>query len=184
MRRITILLFLSVFCFTTVMQAQAPAPKPAPEVKNLSVYLGHWTYEGESKPGPWGPGGKFTGERDVRWILRGFYLETRVREKGAAGESQSVEIDGYDPVNKTFTWAVYVDNGEMASGVATFSSGTTETYSGKSIVGGKQYLERGTDLFAPDLLSFTEKDEASTDSKTWMTVWEYKATKSQPAPKK
>jgi len=184
MKRISVLLLVLMVCFATAMQAQVQAPKPGPEVKKLSVYLGHWTYEGESKPGPWGPGGKFTGERDVRWILRGFYLETRVREKGPAGESQSIEIDGYDPVNKTFTWAVYVDNGEMASGVATFSSGTTETYSGKSVGGGKQYLIRGTDVFAPDLLSFTEKDEASTDGKTWMTVWEYKATKAQPAPKK
>jgi hypothetical protein len=107
-----------------------------------------------------------------------------VREKGPAGEFQAIEIDGYDPVNKTFTWDVYVDNGETASGVSTFSSGTTVTYSGKSVVGGKQYLDRGTDVFAPDLLSFTEKDEASTDGKTWMTTWEYKATKSQPAPKK
>ena len=107
-----------------------------------------------------------------------------MREKGPAGEFQAIEIDGYDPVNKTFTWDVYVDNGETASGVSTFSSGTTVTYSGKSVVGGKQYLDRGTDVFAPDLLSFTEKDEASTDGKTWMTAWEYKATKAKPAPKK
>jgi hypothetical protein len=52
MRRISLLLFLLVFCSATAMQAQAPAPKPGPEAKKLSVYLGHWTYEGESKPGP------------------------------------------------------------------------------------------------------------------------------------
>jgi hypothetical protein len=58
------------------------------------------------------------------------------------------------------------------------------TYSGKSVSGGKQALIRGSDIFAPDLLSFTEKNEVSTDGKTWMTAWEYKATKAKPAPKK
>jgi hypothetical protein len=184
MARISILLFLLVFCSATAMQAQAPAPKPDPEVKKLSVYLGHWTYEGERKPGPWGPGGKFTGERDARWILRGFYLETRQREKGPTGESQSIEIDGYDPANKTATWTVYADDGETPSGVSAFTSGTTETYSGKFVFGGKQYLVRGTDIFAPDLLSFTEKSEFSSDGKTWLPDWEFKATKTQRAAKK
>ena len=52
MQRISILLFLLVFCSATAMQAQAPAPKPDPEVKKLHVWVGHWTYEGEYKPGP------------------------------------------------------------------------------------------------------------------------------------
>jgi len=183
MARTIALLFLLVFCFTTAMQAQAPAPKPDPEVKKLSVYLGHWTYEGESKPGPWGPGGKITGERDARWILRGFYLETRDRQKRPTGESQSIEIDGYDPANKTATWTVFADDGETPSGVSAFTSGTSVTWSGKFVLGGKQYLVRGTDVFARDLLSFTERSEFSSDGKTWMPDWEYKATKAQPAAK-
>ena len=183
MQRISVLLFLLVFCFATAMQAQAPAPKPDPEVKKLLPLVGHWTYEGEAKPGPWGPGGKFTGEQDVRWILKGFYLETRTREKGPTGESQSIEIDGYDLANKTLTFAVYTDDGETVWGVSTFSSRTTLTYSGKYVVGGKQYLIRGTEIFAPDFLSLTWKHEVSTDGKTWMPAWEAKMVKVKPAAK-
>jgi hypothetical protein len=166
------------------VQAQAPAPKPHPELKKLLPLVGHWTYEGETDPGPRGPGGKFTGEQDVRWILKGFYQETRVREKGPAGEYQSLEIDGYDPANKTLTFAVYDDQGGVVSGVESFSSGTTQTYSGKSVEGGKQYLIRGTVVFAPDFLSFTWKGESSTDGKAWIPAFEIKATKAKPAPKK
>jgi len=184
MQRISLLLSFLVVCSATAMQAQAQAPKPDPEVKKLGVYLGHWTYEGESKPGPWSPGGKLTGERDARWILGGFYVEFRTREKGPTGESQSIEIDGYDLANKTATWTVYADDGETVSGVSAFSSRTTQTWSGKFVFGGKQYLVRGTDIFAPDLLSFTEKSEFSSDGKTWMPDWVFKATKAQPAAKK
>jgi len=59
MQRISALLFLLVFCFATAMQAQAP--KPDPEMKKLGVLVGHWTYEGEYKPGPLGPGSKIVG---------------------------------------------------------------------------------------------------------------------------
>jgi len=183
MARTITLLLLSAFCFAPSLWAQAPAPKPDSELKKLQFQVGHWTYEGETKPGPLGPGGNFTGEQDVRWILNGFYLETRATEKGPTGESQSIEIDGYDPANKTFTFAGYADDGGMVSGVFTFSSRTI-TYSGKSVSGGKQYLIRGTNIFAPDLLSFTWKHEVSTDGKTWMPAWEAKMTKAKPAPKK
>jgi len=52
MTRISVLLFLLIGCFATAMQAQAPAPKPDPEVKKLHAWVGHWTLEGEAKPGP------------------------------------------------------------------------------------------------------------------------------------
>ena len=42
MTRISVLLFLSIFCFATAMQAQAPAPKPDPEVKKLLAAVGLW----------------------------------------------------------------------------------------------------------------------------------------------
>jgi hypothetical protein len=36
---------------------QAPAPQPDPEVKKLQALVGHWTFKGEYKAGPLGPGG-------------------------------------------------------------------------------------------------------------------------------
>jgi len=183
MQRISVLLFLFVVFFATAMQAQAPAPRPDPEVKKLHADLGHWTYEREAKPGPWGPGGKFTGEFDGRMILGGFFFQGRGTEKGPAGEVRYLELDGYDPVNKNFTSDIYLDDGERFSGVLTIA-GSTWTYAGRWVSGGKQYQFKGTSVFAPDLASGTYKEEISSDGKTWTTSAESKWTKAQPAPKK
>jgi Protein of unknown function (DUF1579) len=113
MQRISVLLFLLVVCLTTAMRAQAPAPKPGPEVKKLRAMLGHWTYEGEAKPGPGCLGGKFTGEMTCQMSLGGFFLQCRFTEK----DSAVLETDAYDPVNKNFTHDSYSDDGGRFSGV-------------------------------------------------------------------
>ena len=84
MVRTIALLFLLAFCSATAMQAQAPAPKPDPEVKKLHVWVGHWTVEGEYKPGPFGPSGKGSGESTGRMILNGFLFERRTKGKTPA----------------------------------------------------------------------------------------------------
>jgi len=181
-RRITILLFLSVFCFAAAMQAQAQAPKPDPALKKLSVFLGHWTYEGESKPGPLGPGGKYTGEYTARMILGGFFCQARWAEKGPSGETRSLEIVGYDPVNKNLVSNGYEDGGGTWSGVINVS-GSGLTYTGKYFLAGKQYLTRVSETYAADLMSMTRKLETSVDGTTW-TPQEDKWTKVPPAAKK
>jgi hypothetical protein len=183
MKRISVLLFALVVCFATAMQAQAPAPKPNPEVKKLHAVLGHWTFEGEQKPGPLGPAGKLTGEQTCRMILGGFFVQCQWTEKGPAGETRGLEIDGYDPVNKNYPLSVYESGGGVFSGVSTFS-GNTNPWTGKYVLAGKQYWIKGTDTLAADLMSFTRKSEMSPDGKTWAPLGEAKYTKVQPAPKK
>jgi hypothetical protein len=183
MRRISVLLFFLVVCLATALQAQAPAPKPGPEVKKLHADLGHWTYEGEAKPGPGCLGGKFTGEMTCQMILGGFFLQCKFTEKDATGEWHNLEIDGYDPVNKNFTHHSYADDGGRFSGVLTIA-GSTWTYAGRLVSEGKQYQYEGTFVLAPDLASGTYTDEISLDGKSWTTCEESKYTKVQPAPKK
>jgi hypothetical protein len=183
MKRISVLLFLLVVFTATAMQAQAQAPKPDPEVKKLHAALGHWTYEGEAKPSPLGPAGKYTGEFDGRMILGGFFFQGRGTEKEPAGEGRYLEIDGYDPVNKNFSSEFYLDDGSRFSGALTVA-GNTWTYEGKLVMAGKQYQFKGTFALAPDLASGTYKTEISLDGKTWATSGESKWTKSQPAAKK
>jgi hypothetical protein len=183
MQRIGILLLVLVVCFATVVQAQAPAPKPAPEVKKLHALVGHWTYEGESKPRPLGPGGKFTGDWTAQMILGGFFLQARSTEKGPAGEGRGLEIDGYDAVNKNLSSHYYADDGSTFSGVITVS-GNTYTWAGKLVIAGKQYQYKGTFIIGADLTSMTGKEEISVDGKTWTPWRETKYTKVQPAPKK
>jgi hypothetical protein len=183
MQRTSILLFVVVVFFATATQAQAPAPKPNPELKKLLPLVGHWTYEGEYKPGPLGPGGKITGVYDAHWILGGFFLQAQEAEKGEAGETHNLEIDSYDPVNKTFASDLYQSDGTRFSGTLTIA-GNTITWAGKWVIAGKQYLFREPFVLAPDSMSGTTKGEISTDGKTWTPFFEGKFTKAKPGSKK
>ena len=183
MRRIGLLLFLSVVCFVTAMQAQAPVPKPDPALKKLQVLVGRWTYEGEYKPGPLGPGGKITGVNDVHMILGGFFVQSQETEKGATGETRFLEIDGYDPVNKNLAFTGYVSDGSTYSGTLTVS-GNTITWAGKFVVSGKQYQFKEPFVCAADFMSATAKGEISADGKTWTPWFEGKFAKAKPDAKK
>jgi hypothetical protein len=180
MKRISILLFLLVFCFATAMQAQAPAPKPDPALKKLSVLVGHWTVDGEQKPGPLGPGGKSSGEFGGQMILGGFFFQGRWTAKGALG---GLVIWGYDAVNKNFDFDMFSGDGTRMSGVVTVS-GNAFTWAGKVVAAGKPYPVRGQIVVAADLRSGTETGEISADGKTWAPWFETKYTKVQPARKK
>ncbi len=183
MQRISILLLVLAVCFAAASQAQAPAPKPNPELKKLSVFVGHWTYEGEYKPGPLGPGGKCTGEYTGQMILGGFFFQARWTEKGPAGETRGLDIEAYDPVDKNFVSNWYFSDGGRFSGVSTVSE-KTDAVAGKYLLTGKQYQFKDTLIFAADLMSVTERGEISADGKTWTPWFENKWTKVPPAPKK
>ena len=183
MQRFNTLLLLLVMCFATGMQAQTSAQKPAPELKKVDVFWsGRWTYVGEYKAGPLGPGSKITGELTGEMILGGFFIQFRWTEKGAAGETHGLEIDKYDPVKKNFATSEYHDDGSTASGAYIFN-GNTCLYTGKFVVGGKQYMAKNTIVFAADLMSYTSKGEISTDGKTWALWWEEKYIRDKPGPK-
>jgi hypothetical protein len=164
------------------MLAQAPAPKPDHEIKKLTALLGgHWTYEGEYKPGPLGPGGKITGEYTGKTILNGFFFEGRETEKGAMGETHNVEIDAYDPVNKNLICNFYQDDGSRMSGTVTVS-GNNITWEGKFFVAGQQILMRAPLVVAADRTSGKWNVDLSTDNgKTWSLFFEATMTKTKPA---
>jgi hypothetical protein len=183
MTRISVLLLVLLVCSATALQAQAQAPKPDPELKKLRVFVGHWTYEGESKSGPLGPGGKFTGDMTCQMILEGFFLQCQVSGREAGRESCLLEIDGYDPVNKDFSSQSYFDDGSRFLRVLTIA-GNMWTYVGKLVAAGKEYRYKENLILAADLASGTEKAEISVDGKTWIPFTESKWTKVQPAPKK
>jgi hypothetical protein len=183
MARTIALLFLLAFCLATAVQAQAPAPTPGPEVQKLRVMVGHWTLEGEYKPGPLGPGGKITGELTSRMILNGFFIEERANGKSPRGDFEFLDISWYDPSTKSLTYAQYRNNGQVVSGVFTFE-GNACIVKSKRTAGGKQYETRTTYTFAADGMSQTVTGEFSPDGKTWTVYLEGKATKVLPAAKK
>ena len=56
--------------------AQMPVPKPAPELSQLDYLAGNWILDGDLKPGPMGPGGKFTSTAHAYWMEGKFFLIT------------------------------------------------------------------------------------------------------------
>ncbi len=64
------LAWILLFAFTLAVYAQPPSqpPKPGPEQKKLGYFIGKWTSEGEAKPSPFGPGGKFTFTENNSWF--------------------------------------------------------------------------------------------------------------------
>ena len=179
MERTVIAVGLIALFFAVAAQAQAPVPKPGPEHKKLEIWVGDWTSEGESKATPLGPAVKHSDKVSVRKILGGFFLESRAESNGVP---QYFDIDGYDPVNKKYTWNFFISDGSFIVGTYTLE-GKTEAYSGTVTSGDKQYKIRGTIVFAADLNSAIEKAELSFDGKTWMPVYEGKYIKAKSSSK-
>jgi Protein of unknown function (DUF1579) len=181
MQKTCVLLTLIVFCFLTPLRAQTSAPKPDPELKKLHVLVGHWTYEGEYKPGVLGPGGIVKGVWDARIILGGFFLREEVSEKIDEGESHALGIESYDPERKEFVTNWYQSNGSRFTGTLTIA-GNIVVWTGPAEIGGTHYLFRETFVCEPDFMSGTSKRDFSSDGgKTWIPYWEAKFVKAKPA---
>ena len=75
------------------LAGQAPAPpKPGPEHQRLGAFVGNWTFVGEMKAGPMGPGGKMTGADRIQWFADNLAIERRFDGKGPMGSINGLEI--------------------------------------------------------------------------------------------
>jgi hypothetical protein len=96
-------LVLSLSAVALVAQQKPEMTKPGPEHQKLGAFVGNWTFEGEMKPGPMGPGGKMTGTDRIQWLPGNFFVERRYEGKGPMGEMKGLEILAYDAAKKTYT---------------------------------------------------------------------------------
>jgi len=184
MKRLAIAVWVLVLVFAVSFWAQTTAPKPGPEHQKVKMFVGHWTFAGEYKPGPWGPGGKSTGEETVEMVLGGFFVQGHYVEKGASGETHGFETFGYNPATNNYLQSQYIDDGSMGSGAMTVN-GNTWNYSGITFFTGKQFKTRYTMTFASDLMSMVMKTELSADGNSWTPFSDFKFTKvPKPAQKK
>ena len=181
MKRTAFLVGLVVLAFAGSVWAQAQSPKPDPALKRFDFVVGHWTYEGEYKAGPLGPGYRFTGELTCKRILGGFFFQNQVTEKGPMGVSHVMEIFGYDRENKNYFSNEYHNDGTTMSGIYVFD-GNTFVYTGALVAGGKPIMLKMTMTIAADFMGITGKGEISTDGNTWAPWEELKLTKTKPAP--
>jgi hypothetical protein len=172
--RFTAIACILLFAIALPAFAQMDMPKPAPELKKLDFYSGVWNSEGELKPGPMGPGGKFTSVDRNEWMQGGFFLVTHSTFKSAMGDGVETAYMGYNPDEKVYTYDAFTSTGEADHSKGTVE-GDTWTWNSEQLMGGKMMKGRFTmKLLSPT--SYTMKYEIS-DGTNWTTVMEGKGTK-------
>lgn len=162
-----------------IAQPPAEAPKPGPEHEKLGYFVGTWTSEGEMKPNPFMPGGKFTGGETCEWFEGGFAVVCRSHGSGPMGDSKGLGIMAYSSEEGVYTY-YGVDNSPMA--MASVPRGTLEgdtwTYADQAKMGGQMVNSRFViQKLSPT--SYTFKWEMEGEGGAWQTVMEGKATKAQ-----
>ena len=167
------LLILVLLGWATVAFAQMEMPKPAPELKQMDWMVGKWKLEGDAKPGPMGPGGKWTMTEDIGWMQGGFFLVSHNKFSGAGmGEGSGVSILGYDTDAQKFTYTEFNSWGEAGKSLGTVD-GKTWTWLGEDPKMGKGRFIMN--LTSPT--SYTMQYDMSKDGTNWTTVMTGTATK-------
>ena len=177
MKQVTATILAVLFVFVIVTSAQAPPqmPQPAPELKKLDYMVGTWSWEGDLKPSPFGPGGKITGTDHMEWMQGGFFLVLHSKMKGAWGDGSSLAVMGYDPDEKVYTYQEFNSRGEHELSKGTVD-GDTWSWNSDENVGGKKMKGRySMKILSPTTYSF--KFELSPDGTDWNTVMDGKSTK-------
>ncbi len=160
--------------------AKPEAPKPPGELDSLSYFLGPWTFEGEMKPGPTGPGGATKGREICRWMPGRFFMGCMMETQSPAGVMEVQAIMGWDAEKKVYRWWSFDNTGRAESATGTLKDGTW-TWSGESKMDGKNYKTRYTiSDTKPEGYAF--QFESSPDGKGWTPVMTSKATKVTPRP--
>ena len=179
MRRFAVVVVVMSMCSGFVIAQKQEIPKPGPEHQRLGAFVGNWTFEGEMKPGPMGPGGNVTGTDRIEWMPGNFFVQRSYQGKSPMGEMQGIEIFGYDAAKKVYTFNSFAPElGMIGSGTMTVK-GNTWTTVGTSTMGAATMRDRCTLEFGTDGSTLTIKCEMSTDGTAWTPTFEGKATKTK-----
>jgi hypothetical protein len=158
--------------------AQAPeAPQPGPEHQRLAYFVGKWKAEGVVKPGPMGPGGKFTSSDNCEWFEGRYSVICHSEGKMPMGQSKSIGILGYNTEEKVYTY-YGIDNSSMT--MASIPKGTvkgdTWTYTDEGTMGGKKMKSRVT-IKELSPTEYTFRMEMQGPDGKWAPMMESKNTK-------
>ena len=163
---------------TGFSSAQEPTPaKPGPEHQRLKYFVGNWTTEGEMKPGAMGAGGKISSTSKCAWFEGQFTVVCDTEGKTPMGPAKGIDILGYSPEEKTYTY-YGVDNSGMTMTTVPHGmvQGDTWTYHDESMMGGKKVKTRVIIKELPPS-AYTFKMEMQGPDGKWATVMESKSTK-------
>jgi hypothetical protein len=172
---IALVTILIVICAAPAL-AQGPPPTPAPELKKLDYFVGTWKSEGELKPGPMGPGGKFTELGHNSWMPGKFFLVEHTNVSGAMGHLVEIAYLGYSAEDKVYTYDAFNSMGEAEHAKGTVQ-GDTWTWTSTEKMGGQTMKGRFTITVAsPTSYSF-KFEIAAEGGGDYTTVVEGKSTK-------
>ena len=176
MKSFRIVAIVTLVCAMVVLtgaQNAAPTPPPTPgaEVKKLDMFAGNWKSEGESKPSPLGPGGKFSETNHNEWMGGGFFLVSHGTETSSEGNGTSLGIFGYDKDKKVYTFDEFSSDGSTVHAKGTVA-GDTWTWISEGPMSGRFTVK----VLSPT--AYTFKFETSKDG-SWSTLEEGKATKTK-----
>ena len=106
---------IGVALLTTVAAARQPPQtvKPGPEQKRIGYFAGDWTFEGEAKPSPLGPGGKLSATESCSWFTGGFHLVCRSKGTGPMGPSTGQATMSYDAGRKAYAYHAISSSGNV-----------------------------------------------------------------------
>jgi hypothetical protein len=188
-RALAIAVFATIVCVVTAdAQTASPtptpkpspnpmaAPPPPPELKKLDYFAGTWRSTGDLKPGPMGPGGKFSEVTHSEWMAGHYFLVERTTVSGSMGHLTEVAYLGYSAQDKAYTYDAFNSMGEAEHAKGTVE-GDTWTWTSTENMGGQPLKGRFTITIASPT-SYTFKFEvAAENSGNYTTVVEGKATK-------
>ena len=153
-----------------------PTPTPPPELKKLDYFAGNWRAEGELKPGPMGPGGKFTETTHSEWMPGHFFLVERTTASGVVGHLTEIAYLGYDTRDKAYTYDAFNSMGEAEHARGSVE-GDTWTWTSTENMGGKIMKGRFTITVASPTSYNFKFEVAPEGAAEYTTVVEGKATK-------
>jgi hypothetical protein len=172
---VAISFLLILTCVAVLGQAPAGPPKPGPEHQKLAYFVGKWASEGDTKPSPFGPAGKFTFTQTCKWFEGGFAVVCHTEGKMLGGTVKGLSVTSYDLGEKTYT---YFETNTMGEDI--FSRGMVEgdtwTWTNESKMDGKPVRGRFTlKQLSPD--SATYKFELGSGDEPLKVIMEGKQTR-------
>jgi len=172
-----LVIFFASLALTAAAMAQMEMPKPAPELAKLNMFAGAWTLDGETKPGPMGPGGKMTETEKCEWMQGNFFLVCHSDYKTPMGDGPALSVMGYSNDDKAYTYREFNGFGEFTESKGSVE-GDTWTWVNDEKMGGMTMKGKFTmKVLTPTSYSFSF--EMSQDGTKWTNVMDGKATKTK-----
>jgi hypothetical protein len=169
--------FILCCALSCLAQAPQPTPTPTPEHQKMGYFAGDWKMQGTTKISPNTPGAPFTSTEHGEWVSGGFFLETHSSMHSVMGDVRGVRVLEYNPADKVYTYNAYNSLGEhqMATGhiLDNIWTWTSEAQMNGVIAKGRYTIT----VVSP--ASYTFKYETLTQTGSWTTVMEGKATRAQ-----